>query len=87
MTAKRFSDKACGSTAQARKKAAAAWCEAQQIHLTPIKGDKAKMRSALITLVFDEHIRDWLAANDPMALRQAQRALRGSDFTEYLPNK
>lgn len=43
----------------------------------------SKERRALVAMVLTPAVRDWLAENDPAALRQAQQALNGRDYTEY----
>lgn len=41
---------------------------------------QGRLVAALAVMVLDPKIREWLKANDPMALEQAIRALRGVNF-------
>ncbi len=64
---------------EARKEAARKWAEEAQSDTY-----KRKTQKALAVLLFTENIRDFLAVNDPISLRQAQQALNNKDYTKYL---
>lgn len=66
-----------------RQDAARKWIEAFRLkrETKPVKG---KVNKALAVLVLTFQTSDWLAENDPFALRQAQEALDGSSYCDYL---
>lgn len=47
----------------------------------PSKDPKTR---ALAVVVLTDTTRDWLAEHDPMALKQAQEALNGKSYCDYL---
>lgn len=64
--------------AAARKIAAKKWAMGYK------GGAKGRIQKALAVVVLDPAIYSFLAEHDPMALRQAQQALSGTDYTQYL---
>lgn len=57
----------------------------QYLRLYPLGRDtKNETERALLVLVLDETIRSWLVVNDYQALAQAQRAIMGMDYTDFL---
>lgn len=44
----------------------------------------SKMTKALMVFVLTHDTTNWLAENDPQALRQAQEALNGKSYIDYL---
>src|SRR5687767_7734356 len=67
--------------------AATAWAINYGEHLRnagEVRGERSAIEKALAVLVLTDGTRNYLAANDPMALEQATRALNGESFTKYL---
>lgn len=71
------------SVIEARKLASQKWRE--QYH-DQIKNNRpsGKVESALLVIVLDENISNYLAEFDPQALRQAQEALNGKSWADFV---
>ena len=68
-----------GSGEEERKQAADKWAIRAS---KKIYGGTTKR--ALAVLLFDQNTRHWLAVHQPMSLKQAQQALDGHDYVEWL---
>ncbi len=75
-----------GDAAEVRAAAAREWADEFAEHVRNGKPIKGKFQKALAVMVLDNNIRDFLAANDPQALIQAQRCFTpGKSYIAFLP--
>lgn len=65
-----------------RKDAAIMWAAKFSEKSQKVRGSQKR---ALAVIALDKDIFLWLAENQPMALRQAQEALDGTSYCDYLP--
>jgi hypothetical protein len=66
---------------ECRQRAAELW--ASRLSVRPNEA-MSKVEKSLAVLLTTPHIRDYLAANDPKAMEQAQAALTGSSYLNFM---